>query len=91
MSYDLVQKDEGYFTVDLNSDWEGKKGVITVSRQLLEDGQFYNKLVLESGDLKLFLEGNSDYETVGKFNMKYEYLGDKEVMTRSEDIKIDVI
>ena len=61
-----------------------------MSRKQLEDGQFYNKLVLESGDLSLFLEGNSDYETVGKFNMKYEYKGDEEVKTRSEDIKIDV-
>ena len=64
--------------------------MITVSRKQLEDGQFYNKLVLESGDLNLFLEGNSDFETVGKFIMKYEYKGDEEVKTRSEDIKIDV-
>ena len=64
--------------------------MITISRKQLEDGQFFNKLVLNSGDLNIFLEGNSDYETVGKFIMKYEYLGDEEVKTRSEDIKIDV-
>ena len=87
----MVQKDEGFYTVDLGIEWNGKKKVITVSRKKLEDGQFYNKLVLESGDLKLFLEGNSDFETVGKFVMKYEYLGDEEVKTRKEDIKIDVI
>lgn len=86
----MVQKDEGFYTVDLVIEWEGNRKVITVSRKQLEDGQFYNKLALESGDLNLFLEGNSDYETVGKFIMKYEYKGDEEVKTRSEDIKIDV-
>lgn len=85
-----MHKEEGFYTVDLSIEWEGNKKVITVSRKQLEDGQFFNQLVITSGDLNIFLEGNSDYETVGKFIMKYEYLGEEEVKSRSEDIKIDV-
>ena len=85
-----MHKEEGFYTVDLSIEWEGNKKVITVSRKQLEDGQFFNKLVITSGDLNISLEGNSDYETVDKFIMNYEYLGEEEVKTRSEDIKIDV-